>query len=427
MKTFILPLLLLLLYEATNSQQRNLNFFLEQAKANSPLIHKSKNENKIADLDLELVKSVLSKPEINLEANVLFAPIVSRDNHSKHMEWISEGATDYTGFDLAATDGGQYQALISLRQSLFTKSLLKDYSNQTENNHRVNENAIALTVHEIEQLVSYQYILCLKSKIQNENSLSVLKVLEEQLGILQKLVENTIYKQTDLMLLQIEYQNYLLENKTNQEEYQNNLYDLDLICGIKDTNFVDIQELNLQLKPDSSAHSKFLTSYELDSIHIRIENHINELKYKPRLDWFVNAGMNAVYQPTLNRLGFNTGLSFTWNLYDGKQRESERKKSVIELETIEYEKKNFMTQNEIYKNKIMNQLNAVEEKLIFIEKQVSQYDQLFNTYQKELSQGEISIMDFKNLVKDIAAKKQEGLLLKMDKQMLINSYNYWNY
>jgi len=36
-------------------------------------------------------------------------------------------------------------------------------------------------------------------------------------------------------------------------------------------------------------------------------------------------------------------------------------------------------------------------------------------------------MDFKNLLKDITAKKQDYLLLRMEKLLLINSYNYWNY
>jgi hypothetical protein len=36
-------------------------------------------------------------------------------------------------------------------------------------------------------------------------------------------------------------------------------------------------------------------------------------------------------------------------------------------------------------------------------------------------------MDFKNLMKDIAAKKQEIIQLKMEKQLLINAYNYLNY
>ncbi|MCW8955443.1 MAG: histidine kinase, partial [Gammaproteobacteria bacterium] len=82
---------------------------------------------------------------------------------------------------------------------------------------------------------------------------------------LQPLVENAIYKQTDLMLLKIEYQNYESELNAAQSEYRNNLYDLNLICGINDTSLVQLQTADFKLKPDFKNESQFLTSYKLDS------------------------------------------------------------------------------------------------------------------------------------------------------------------
>ena len=166
---------------------------------------------------------------------------------------------------------------------------------------------------------------------------------------------------------------------------------------------------------------------KLDSLNIIADQAIYELKYKPQLDLFANAGLNAVYVPAFNRLGFSTGLTLTWNIFDGRQRDIQREKSIINLQTIEFEKKNFLTQNDINKNKIINQINVLNQRIIFNEQQTDQYNKLYNAYTKELSQGEASVMDFKNLLKDIAAKNQESLLLKMEKQFLINSYNYLNY
>ncbi len=245
---------------------------------------------------------------------------------------------------------------------------------------------------------------------------------------MQKLVDNAIYKQTDLMLLQIEYQNYEVEQKTFQADYKTNLYDLNLICGINDTNLVEnIREINFQLKPDTSAKSRFLTSYKLDSLDILAGQKIFELKYKPQVSLFANAGMNAVYVPAFNRFGFSTGLTFSWNIFDGHQRNTQREISALNIQSIEYDKNYFMLQSAINKNKILNQIKSLDQRIIFSEEQIDQYNTLQNIYFKELSQGEISVMDLKNLLKDIAAKKQENLLMKMEKQILINSYNYWNY
>ena len=255
----------------------------------------------------------------------------------------------------------------------------------------------------------------------------LLKELDGQVRILQKLVENAIYKQTDLMLLQIEIQNYMAEFKMYQSDYMTNLYDLNLICGINDTTRVKLQDIDFIFKPEKVTISKFSTSYKLDSLTIIADQAIFELKYKPQLDLFANAGLNAVYVPAFNRLGFSTGLTLTWNIFDGRQRDMQREKSSINLQTIEFEKKNFLTQNDISKNKIITQIYMLNQRIIFNEQQTDQYNKLYNAYTKELSQGEASVMDFKNLLKDIAAKTQESLLLKMEKQFLINSYNYLNY
>jgi hypothetical protein len=420
-------ILLLVIYSSLNAQYRDLNFYIEHAKINSPLINKSNNDNKIVTLDLQQIRSILSKPEINLVSGILFAPIVSHDNNSNRFQWVSNGASKYNGFDMALTDGGQYQAVVSVKQPLLSGSKYQSYTNKAGISSQINNNNIELTIHELEQVVGYQYLLCIRSEKQTENSLLLLKELDGQVRILQKLVENAIYKQTDLMLLQIEIQNYMAEFKMYQSDYMTNLYDLNLICGINDTTRVKLQDIDFIFKPEKVTISKFSTSYKLDSLTIIADQAIFELKYKPQLDLFANAGLNAVYVPAFNRLGFSTGLTLTWNIFDGRQRDMQREKSSINLQTIEFEKKNFLTQNDISKNKIITQIYMLNQRIIFNEQQTDQYNKLYNAYTKELSQGEASVMDFKNLLKDIAAKTQESLLLKMEKQFLINSYNYLNY
>jgi len=427
MKRFLLPAILFLLYPMIYSQQRDLNYFLEQARNNSPLILKNKNDTKIIDLDLKITQSILKNPVINLESNILFAPIISHNSGSNRLDFVSNGSDNYSGYDLAVTDGGQYQAYITLKQPLLGKVNLKFYSQKSDISSQKNNFSTALTIHEIEQLVSYQYILCVKSKIQIKNEYQLIEQLDDQLIVMQKLVENAIFKQTDLLLLKIEKQNQELNSKSFEDDYKSNLFDLNILCGINDTSKVDIQESDLQLNPEILSNSQFLTSYKLDSLAILADLSISELKYKPQLNLFANAGLNAVYLPALNRLGMSAGITFSWNMYDGNQRKFEKAKSIINIQSLQFDKNHFMTQQEINKNKIKSQINSLNERTILVENQLTQYDKLYATYQNELKQGLISVMDFKNLLKDITSKKQDFLLLKMEKQMLINTYNYWNY
>ncbi|WP_291125399.1 hypothetical protein, partial [Flavobacterium sp. UBA6031] len=97
-----------------------------------------------------------------------------------------------------------------------------------------------------------------------------------------KLVENAVYKQSDLMLLEIEKQNIELTIKSSEDDYKSNLFDLNLLCGIKDSTQTDISDIELTLEPQSITDSKFLASYKLDSLSFLADQSISELKYKPQ-------------------------------------------------------------------------------------------------------------------------------------------------
>ena len=344
------------------SQQHDLKYFIEQAKESSPLINKNINNNKIIKLDLKQTERILKNPVISLESNILIAPTISYDAFPTTFDVITNGSSNYTGYDLGVTNGGQYQAYVSVKQPLLGKMNLKPYKQKAEISNKQNDNSSTLTVHEIEQLVGYQYILCLKAKAQIKNGKSILQLVDEQLSIMHKLVDNAVYKQSDLMLLEIEKQNKVLENKSFEDDYKANLYDLNLLCGINETSETDIQETELEIKPTPGLASQFLTSYKLDSLSIVADQTISELKYKPQLNVFANAGYNATGIPTFDHLGFSVGMNFNWTLYDGNQRKLEREKSSVNLQIQQFEKEHFITQKEINLNKIKAQLKALTER-----------------------------------------------------------------
>ncbi|RLD36512.1 MAG: hypothetical protein DRI74_08945 [Bacteroidetes bacterium] len=427
MRTFLLTFSLLLLAEIAHSQNRDLNFYIEQAKVNSPLINKSVNDSKLLELDLTQIKNLLYKPQLSFEANMLLAPIFSRDNNSNQFQLITEGANDYLGYDLSYSDGGQYQALVTAKLPLFKKSVYGAYKQKAEILRKQNENDIVLTEHELEQLVRHQYLLCLTSKKQNDISRYLVEELNEQLQIMQDLVENAIYKQTDLMLMQIEIKNNEIESQSYQNEYQNNLFNLNLLCGIEDSTNVNIEDVNFQLERNIQTESRFLEKYQLDSLTIQSAQLLFEQKYKPQFNVFANAGMNAIYMPSFKHFGIATGINLSWIIFDGNQKKIQFEKSLIQVQTLEFEKKNFIIQNRINKSRYLAQLKLIDKSIEINTQQLNEYQDIMNRYIAELRQAQISVMDFKNLVRDIAKKKQDFLLLEMQRQALINLYNYWNF
>ena len=97
------------------------------------------------------------------------------------------------------------------------------------------------------------------------------------------------------------------------------------------------------------------------------------------------------------------------------------------MQTLEFEKQYFVRQHNINKNKYLIQIESVNSRLEIVTRQLEKYRELLELYAFQPSQAQVSVMDYKNLVRDISAKKQESLLLEMQNQALINSYNYWNY
>jgi len=231
------------------------------------------------------------------------------------------------------------------------------------------------------------------------------------------LYRNKYIPQTDLMLLQIVYKNYELEEKNHQANLESNLYDLNLICGINDSVLNDLEDVNFIMKQDPNEPSNFLTRFSLDSLSLLSDLSFSQQKYKPQLSIFANVGMNAIYQPAFNRFGFNTGLTFSWVLFDGYQQKLQRQKTNVALLSVDFEKNHFKTQQKLQKAKLIKQISRLNEQEIMIEDQVKQYDLLIKTYQDELSTNQVSIMDLKNLIQESLTKKQELTLLKMEKEI----------
>ena len=121
MKINFLPVILLFFILPVHvfAQHHTLGFYLEQAKSNSTFIHQNRNEKQLVQLDMEQIRKIYSKPEVTVDASILFSPIISRDGGSGKFQLVAKDALDYTGYDLAVTDGGQYTGVVSVNQGIF--------------------------------------------------------------------------------------------------------------------------------------------------------------------------------------------------------------------------------------------------------------------------------------------------------------------
>lgn len=406
--------------------QNSLQNYIEFAEQNSPLLQKQENNKKIIDLDLKQFNAIYKSPNINLNSNAIFSPIISKDGNTNKLEWVSSGSSDYLGYDLGASNGGQFQAMISVNQSLFTHKYIAAQQNKADILQERNSNVTQLTKAELKQVVTHQYILCVQSQKQKQNTQHTIQLLMEQIQQMREFVNTGIYKLIDLKLLEIELGNNQIEEERLNGLYLDNFNALNLLCGINDTTIFDLDEISLGLNSPVQKPSLFTKQFRLDSLSVEAEQNIFNLQYLPQVSVFGDAGLNATYQPTLNRMGFSVGIALKWNLFDGHQRKINDEKTIIQLSNIDTDRKYFENQNDIRKKNILIQIANLDKQLGLIDRQLSEYENLLELYQIEIKEGLISVLELKTLIREISVKQQIKTNTLMAKEILINSYNYWN-
>ncbi|MBI1223214.1 MAG: hypothetical protein GC180_11470 [Bacteroidetes bacterium] len=427
-KVFLVLLLLCCAAEKIQAQDV-LNDYIRKAKENSPLLFDNKQQAQANELEAERLRAQYTKAQIGVTGGYMFAPIISKDQGTARLDPNAYVADKYVGYDLAASNGGLYQGLINYSQPLFNNGRYEAYAGQARVRQKINENTIQLTEHDIEKFVTDQYLLCLLDKNQMQFADSMLSIIKEQMDIVEKLVEGSILKQSDLRLLTIEYHTNRGLYATYKATYKRDLMDLNVLCGLDDTSFVLLPDLHLDLKPEQApAQSSYLLKYKLDSLTLISTQQVFETKYKPQVNVYSNAGLNAVYAPTIpNRFGMSAGLNLTWNFYDGNQKSIMQEKTELQLEAVAFYRDNFLKQNNVRKQKILTELNSYDNRKTIAENQLKEYSALLEAYKKQIMQGQMSILIYITTLKNMTVAKRDYYILETNRQLLVNTYNYWNW
>jgi len=424
-KAVLVGFISLVLFNGVHAQ--DLQEYIQVAVQNSPLIQDNKNQSEAARLEADRLKAFYTKSQLSLTASYLFAPIITRDNGKSKLDLNPDSPNNYMGYDVAASNGGVYQGLLNFNQPLFNTGRYAASAEQVLIGSQINQNTIQLSIHDLERFITDQYILCLQDYRQTEYLLNLIKIITEQTAIVSKLVDNGIAKQSDLSLLTIEQKTQQAGYNTFRATYRRDLMDLRVLCGITDTTFQVLPDIKLQLREDIVT-SGFIERYRLDSLNLTATQKIFELKYKPSVNLFANTGLNAVYAPTIpNRFGLSAGINFSLNLTDGKQRSISRQRTEVLTKTTTAYKDFFYRQNEVRKDRILTELQSIDERYTLLQDQLREYVKLLDFYKQELVRGQISVINYIATLKSMAASQRDFVVLKTNRETLINLYNYWNW
>ena len=392
------------------SQEKNLLFYMDKAKANSPLVTDLSNQIKSNSLD-SLLNKALYKPQVNGNLNANFSPSLNG-----------------FGYDSAVTNGQTVTGLVGVNKRIIGKNQI----NSQSESFKLIKDALVLNkkiaLKDLNRIVASQYITASGSAEQIEYNKKMSSLLKDEAVILKKLTQNSIYKQTDyLIFLSTLKQQELLVLQLKQQ-YQNDLGLLNYLCGITDTTYVDLKKPDIILKNNASSNkSLFLQQFEVDSLKILNQNKLIDNRYKPALNLLSDAGyLSSFYTQGYKNFGFSVGLGLSIPIYDGNQRDLSHQKNQVALATNLDYKNNFnrqYNQQLLLLNQKLEQTNQVEKQL---QSQLQVAEALIEADKKLLLTGDAQITDFVIAIGNIITINNTISQNKVTKLQIINDLNYWS-
>ena len=423
-------LIIIIIYTVTCviiKAQTSLEYYLSHAVDNSPQIKQLLNEKEIHTLEAERLRAVYKGANISLNGNLLIVPIISQDNGKTKLDWNAQSADRYYGYDLGQANSNLFLG------ATWTKPLLSNSSYNAEKERldiekSMSDNSMKLNIHDIKKVVTDQYILCLMDNNQMKLAENIIESLKAQYIIMCKLAANGLVKNSDLQMLNIECSNNEYIKEGAMQSYHLHRAELDIMCGISDSTHNDLEDIHLTPEIEANGSSPFIEKYRLDSLHTISVLKSGMIKYHPKLNLYVDGGVNtANFNNTYRRMGVSAGVSFSWLLFDGRQKRNLQRQTDVELRTIKDYQDRFMADRIRNRNKYIQQIKDMDIQDAKLKKQIADYDTLIDNYISQLKHGELSVINYVTVLRNRMQVAQEEMTISANRELLINALNYWNW
>ncbi len=405
---FISPFIVLMFLFGIAAKAQTLDNYLSSGLKNSPLLKDYSNQVRAGQADSSLVAATF-KPQVNLSSQVFVAPTAKN-----------------FGYDEAITNGGNFAAIVSAKQSLFNKKIK---SEQFKTIHLATESIVVskkLSEIELKKTITNQYLTAYADFAQIQFNKSVLKLLEDESKNMKALVQQGIYQQTDYLNLSTSIQSQKVSIKQSFIQFKNELATLNYICGITDTSTVELTQPEIKIENTFSIdNSMQMAQFRIDSLKNTNQKALIDLNYRPQLSAFADAGFNAISPVNIPyNFGTSIGLNFSLPLYDGKQRKEQNTKISIAEETRKDYKAFYSKQLNQQYLQLKEQLKLSDALITDIKGQIASQEQLIGIYRTEIEKGLVRFLDFLTVLNNYVSTKNSLTIAEMNRLQLMNQLNY---
>lgn len=355
-----------------------LDFYLEAAASNSPLLNDYNQQVYAVKLD-----------SMKLLADYGF--ILS-----------GEGAASYApvfkgwGYENALSNGHPVTAMIRASRELISKRNLDSRLASYYLNVLQLRNQSALSELQLKKNITDLYITTFISQQQYKAIQDILKLLVQEDTILKKLTQAAVFKQTDYLSFKVTQQQNELALEQKRAEWYNNFALLNYASGL-----IDTIPKTLQLSTSDTdtivpfEESIYSQSYKTDSMKLANDAYILEYSYKPKIGAYADAGyQSTLIQTPYKNFGWSAGITLSVPLYDGRKKQMSLQQNKIALQSrskyLEFEKNQYNQQIA----QITNQIGHYRQMIATASEQLQYSRTLIEANAKQLPTGDVKVVDF---------------------------------
>ncbi len=406
-----LILLLLSIASTLQAQERNLDFYLQSALRNTPIFRDLRNQAALNRQDSLLVRANL-RPKVMAGSTAVLAP-------------------NYRGFgyDPALSNGGFFNALLSVNQPVFVpkqnlRASFQALAVQTENL----QNKARLTEQDIRRSIGAQYITSFGKAQQLAFNRETLEILRREDAVFKRLTEQNIYRQTDYLGFLSSLRQQETAVRQLEIQYQNEVAALNYLSGLTDTTTVTLSPPALQLPVLPPVESTvFYRQYALDSLQIRANDQLIDLPYSPSVNVFGDAGFNSSFQSQgWKNLGFSIGIGVSIVLYDGDQRRLQHEKTALLENTRQGYRDFFLQQYQQEIAQARQQLAALDQLDASAQAELQVTRALIEANGRLLRTGEARVVDYLMAIGNQLNAQNQLTVNQINRLQILNQLQFRN-
>src|SRR5215831_5301334 len=387
-----------------SAQNKSLDYYISQARENSPLLKDYQNQISLGQVDsLRLLAAY--RPQVNGLSNNFYAPTIKG-----------------FGYDEIITNGGQLSALVQVNKTFISRKYLDAQLNNFNLQRQSLVTTKKISEQDLQRAITAQYITAYGDWLQVKFNKEEIDLLEKEEDLLKKLTEASTYKQTDYLsfLVSVRQAELLIKQLTIQ--YKNDFAMLNYLAGVVDTASYILEDpgINLETLPGYE-NSVFFQKYQVDSLQLRNDDALIDFTYRPKVSAFADGGFNSSLMMTpYKNFGASVGLNLTVPIYDGHQRKMQHDRITITEKTRSNYSQFAKKQYEQQIAQLMQQLEQTDELLAQTSSQVKYAETLVDANRRQLLTGDVRITDYIISISNYLAAKNIITQNSINKLQLIN-------